>query len=151
MLIVELVAVAGNLTEGSPEAGRTIAGKTNKAGLLIERPANGLANPEGGIGAEFETLAPVELVDRVLKPEVALLDKVKELHRWGERVTASNAHHEAEVGPNKTILGPSSSSNGTLQVSSGIAGIETLLRIAAFLNDLTEFAFLIGGEEGQGS
>jgi hypothetical protein len=65
------------------QAGRTVARQTHEAGLLIERPADGLADPEGGVGGELEALAPVELVDGVLEAQVALLDEVEELHAGG--------------------------------------------------------------------
>jgi hypothetical protein len=85
VLVVELVAVAGGLAQRGAEAGRTVAGEADEAGLLVERPADGLADPEGGVGRELEALAPVELVDGVLEAEVALLDEVEQLHAPGGR------------------------------------------------------------------
>ena len=83
VLVVELVAVAGHLAQRGTEAGRAVAGEADEAGLLVEGPADGLADPEGGVGGELEALAPVELVDGVLEAEVALLDEVQQLHAGG--------------------------------------------------------------------
>ena len=73
VLVVEFVAVAGHGAQCGPEAGGTVAGKANKRGLLIKGTTDGLADPERGVGRELEALAPVELVDSVLKAEVAFL------------------------------------------------------------------------------
>ena len=121
MLVVELVAVAGHLAQGGPEAGRAVAGEADEAGLLVEGPADGLADPERGVGGELEALAPVELVDGVLEAEVALLDEVEELHAGGQGVAAGDAHDEAEVGPDEPVLGlggPLDRRGGTSAVSS---------------------------------
>ena len=91
VLVVELVAVAGHLPQRGPEAGRAVAGEAHEAGLLVEGPADGLADPEGGVGGELEALAPVELVDGVLEAEVALLDEVEQLHAGGQGVAAGDA------------------------------------------------------------
>jgi hypothetical protein len=80
---VERLAVAAGLTQRGAQAGRTVAGDTDEAGLLVERTADGLADPEGGVGRELEATAPVELVDRVLEAEVALLDEVEQVHALG--------------------------------------------------------------------
>ena len=105
MLVVELVAVAGHLAQRGAQAGRAVAGQADEAGLLVERPADGLADPERGVGGELEALAPVELVDGVLEAEVALLDEVEQLHARGQGVAAGDADDEAEVGPDEAVLG----------------------------------------------
>ena len=102
---VELLALGAGGAEGGPEAGRAVAGEADEAGLLVEGPADGLADPEGGVGGELEALAPVELVDGVLEAEVALLDQVEELHARGQRVAAGDADDEAQVGPDEPVLG----------------------------------------------
>ncbi len=94
-----------HLAQGGPEAGRAVAGEADQAGLLVEGPADGLADPEGGVGGELEALAPVELVDGVLEAEVALLDEVEQLHARGQGVAAGDAHDEAQVGPDEAVLG----------------------------------------------
>src|SRR5213595_3802586 len=77
MLVIEFVTVAGNLAQCRTQTRRPIAGQANEAGLLVEGPADGLANPERGIRGELESLAPVELVDRVLEAQVAFLDEIE--------------------------------------------------------------------------
>jgi hypothetical protein len=77
----------------------------DEAGLLVERTADGLADPEGGVGGELEATAPVELVDGVLEAQVALLDEVEEIHALGQGVAAGDAHHEAQVGADEAVLG----------------------------------------------
>ena len=44
--LVEGLAVAGCLAQGSTEAGRTITGDADQAGLLVERTPDRLADPE---------------------------------------------------------------------------------------------------------
>src|SRR3954469_2295196 len=105
VLLVELVAVAGHGPQGGSQAGRTIAGEPHQARLLVERPADGLTDPEGGVRGELEALAPVELVDGVLEAEVALLDEVEQLHAGGHRVAARHAHDQAEIGADEPVLG----------------------------------------------
>ena len=105
MLGVERLAVAGGLAQRGAEAGRAVAGDADEAGLLVERPADGLADPERGVGGELEAPAPVELVDGVLEAEVALLDEVEQVHALGQGVAAGDADHEAEVGADEPVLG----------------------------------------------
>ncbi len=105
VVLVERLAVARGLTQGRTEAGRAVTRDADEAGLLVECPADGLADPEGGVGRELEATAPVELVDGVLEAEVALLDEVEQVHALGEGVAASDADHESEVGADEPILG----------------------------------------------
>ena len=83
LLGVERLAVAGRLAQRGAQAGRAVARDADEAGLLVEGPADGLADPEGGVGGELEAPAPVELVDGVLEAEVALLDEVEQVHALG--------------------------------------------------------------------
>ena len=95
VLDVELFAVARGLAQRGAQAGRTVARQADEAGLLVEGPADGLADPERGVGGELEAAAPVELVDGVLEAEVALLDEVAEVHALGERVAPGDADRPA--------------------------------------------------------
>src|SRR4051812_30094360 len=122
VLVVELVAVARDLPQRGTQAGRTITGKANEAGLLVERPADGLTDPEGGVGGELEALAPIELVDRVLEAEVPFLDEVEQLHAGGQGVAARDAHHEAQVGADEAVFGDGGIGDGTIDVAAGLAG-----------------------------
>ena len=58
---------------------------------------DGLANPPGGIGGEFETFTPVELFYGVHEADVAFLDEVKQRQTRGV-VLLGNGHHETQVG-----------------------------------------------------
>src|SRR5690606_31031484 len=148
VLVVELVAVARHLAEGGTQARRPVAGQAHQAGLLVERPADGLADPEGGVGGELEALAPVELVDGVLEAEVALLDEVEQLHGGGQRVPASDAHHQAEVGPDEAILGRGGRSDRLAELAPALARVEARLGVAPTLDRLRQLALLVGGEKG---
>ena len=50
----------------------------DRAALVGDRAGDGLANPPGGVGAELEAAAVLELIDRPHQPRVALLDQVEE-------------------------------------------------------------------------
>ena len=103
VLVVELVAVAGHLTERGVEAGRPITRQAHEAGLLIECPPDGLADPERRVGGELEASAPVELVDRVPRPRLPSCTEIEEIHA-GEGVTAGDAHDETKVRSDEAIL-----------------------------------------------
>src|SRR4029450_11166641 len=112
------------LAEGGPQRGGPVAGQAHEAGLLVEGPADGLADPEGGVGGELEALAPVELVDGVLEAQVAFLDQVEQLHGGGEGVAACDAHHQAEIRPDETVLGGGSGGYGLAQLAAPLARVE---------------------------
>ena len=147
MLVVELVAVAGHLAQGGPQAGRAVAGQAHQAGLLVEGPADGLADPEGGVGGELEPLAPVELVDGVLEPEVALLDQVQQFHAGRQGVAAGHAHHQAEVGPDEPVLGRVGVADGLVDVAASLALLLALAGLYAALDGLGQLALLLGVEQ----
>src|SRR4029077_15246841 len=84
---------------------RTVSGKSDEGGLLVEGPADRLADPEGGVRGELEALPPVELVDGVLEAEVALLDQVEQLHARRHRVAPGHTYDQTEIGSDETILG----------------------------------------------
>ena len=50
VLLIEGFAVAGGLTQCCTQAGRAVTGDSDEAGLLVERTADGLADPERGVG-----------------------------------------------------------------------------------------------------
>ncbi len=52
-------------------------GNADRPRLLGDGAIDGLPDPPGGIGAELEAAARVELADRTQKPHVALLDQVR--------------------------------------------------------------------------
>ena len=52
-------------------------GNANRSALVGDRPRNCLANPPGGVGAEFESPAVFELVHRPHQAGVPLLDQIQ--------------------------------------------------------------------------
>ena len=146
--LVERLTVAGGLAQRSAEAGGAIAGDADEARLLVQRAADGLADPERGVGGELEAAAPVELVDGVLEAEVALLDEVEQVHSLGERVAAGDAHHEAEVRADEPILRSGCRGDLRLEGGAALAVVELLLSFPPCLDDTGELALVLGGEEG---
>src|SRR4029453_11581935 len=128
-LVVELLAVARGLAECRPQGGGTVARQANQAGLLVERPTDGLADPGGGVRGELEALAPVELVDGVLEAEVALLDQVEQLHRRGEGIASGDAHHEPQIRPNEAVLRGGSGGDGLAQLTATLTRVEGRPRV----------------------
>ena len=74
------------------------------ARLLGDRAVDGLADPPGGIGAEFEAAAWVELVDRPQQAQVALLDQVQEGDA-APQVALGHADHQPQVGADDGRVG----------------------------------------------
>jgi hypothetical protein len=107
VFVIKIGTNRRGLAQRSTQAGRTIARQANEAGLLIKRPADGLTNPEGGIGGELEASTPVELVDRVLETQVAFLNQVAQIHPLGEGVAAGDGDDQPEVGADEAIFGRS--------------------------------------------
>src|SRR5262245_4785913 len=148
VLVVELLAVARGLAQRGTQRRRPVAGQAHEARLLVERPADRLADPEGGVGGELEALAPVELVDGVLEAEVALLDEVQQLHRGREGVAPGDAHDEAEVGPDEAVLGGCGVGHGLAEVAPALARVEALAGLAPTLDRLRQLALLICRQQG---
>src|SRR3954454_2712075 len=147
MLVIELVAVAGHRPQRGAKAGGTIPGKAHEARLLVERPADGLTDPEGGVRGELEALAPVELVDGVLEAEVALLDEIEQLHAGRHRVAAGDAHDQAEVGADEPVLWRCRLAYRLAQVTGSFTRVEVRLRLAAALDDLRQLALFLSSEQ----
>src|SRR5690606_8430675 len=148
VLLVELLAVARGLAQRGPQRRRAVARQPHQAGLLVEGPTDGLADPERGVGGELEALPPVELVDGVLEPEVALLDEVEQLHRRRQGVAAGDAHDEAEVGPDEAVLGSRRGLDRLAELAAALARVDASLGLTPTLDDLRELALLVGGEQG---
>ena len=118
---VERLGLAAGLAQRRAQAGRPVAGDADQAALLVEGPADGLADPERGVGRELEAAAPVELVDGVLETEVALLDEVAEVHALGEGVAAGDADDQPQVGADEAVLGPGAGRDGAPQLGAALA------------------------------
>src|SRR5690606_24961914 len=63
-----------------------------------------LADPPRGVGGELEALAPVELLDGVHEPEVALLDEVEE-RKARRLVLLGDRDDQSQVGLDERALG----------------------------------------------
>ena len=133
--LVERFTVAGRLAQGGAQAGGAVAGDADQAGLLVERPADRLADPERRVGRELEAAPPVELVDGVLEAEVALLDEVEQFHALGQRVALGDGDDEAEVGADEAVLGVGGCRDGVLQRHAALAVGQLLGGLAAGLDD----------------
>jgi hypothetical protein len=75
----------------------------DRRGLVRDRTLAGLANPPGGVGRELEALAPVELLDRAVQSDHALLDQVAELQAVA-LVALGDRDHEAQVRVDHPLL-----------------------------------------------
>ena len=151
MFFVEFVAVAGDLAEGGTKAGGAVTGKTDKAGLLVEGTADCLADPEGGIGGELETLTPVELVYGMLEAKVSFLDEVEQLHAGRQRIAAGNGYDQAKVGADEPVLGHGSSADLTVELAAALAGFFYFASGDALFDDLGELALFGCVEKGNGA
>ena len=67
--------VADSLVHVTEEAALA-NGQADDVALLAKSELDGLADPEGGVGAEPVASSVIELVDHVEKPDVALLDQI---------------------------------------------------------------------------
>jgi hypothetical protein len=90
----------------------------------------------------------VELVDGVLQAEVALLDKVTQVHALGKGVAAGDADHQPEVGPDEAVLGGSGVRHGARQLGAGLTSGDAFRRLVAGLDDARQRALLLRREEG---
>ena len=72
--------------------------------LAGNRPLDGLANPPGGIGRELEALAVVELLDRSVEADDAVLDQIAERHTVAA-VALGDMDDEAQIAVDHPLLG----------------------------------------------
>ena len=78
-------------------------GNTDRARLVGNRSGDSLTDPPCRVGGELEALCIVELLNRLDKTEVALLDQIEELHSSAE-VALGNADNKTEVGFTQALL-----------------------------------------------
>jgi len=149
--LIEGLAVARCLTQRSAQAGRAVTGDTDEAGLLVERTTDGLADPEGGVGGKLEATAPVELVDRVLETEVALLDEVEQVHALGQRVSTRNGDHQPQVRADEAVLGVGGSRLFSLEVGAAasldVAGSEQFSGFASLFDFAGQHPLIFSSEQ----
>ena len=117
--VLQLEAGAGLLEAGQSVAG--MDGQADGAAGVGDAAGDGLADPPRGVGRELEPLAPVELLDRVHQPEVALLDEVEQ--RQARRlVFLGDRHHQAEVRLNEGALGLQAPALLAAQIPAAVIG-----------------------------
>src|SRR4051812_10649684 len=73
-----------------------VNGDADRAGVVRDRALHRLANPPRGVGGELVAAAPVELLDRAVQAERALLDQVEERHAE-TAIALGDGDHEPEV------------------------------------------------------
>jgi hypothetical protein len=76
------------------------------------------------------------------------LDEVEQFHAWGQGIATSNAHHQAEVGTNESILRYRRSTNFRLKGDGTLAVLETCRGGNARFDGLRKLALFERGEEG---
>ena len=74
----------------------------DRAGLIHDRPFDGLANPPGGVGGETEAPLRVELLHSPDQAQVALLDQVQKGQPTID-VASGDFHHQAQVAFNHAL------------------------------------------------
>src|SRR5207249_6612065 len=72
--------------------------------LIAHRTLAGLAGPPGGVRRELVPAPPVELLDRAVQANHALLDEVAELHA-AALVALCARDHETQIGVDHELLG----------------------------------------------
>ena len=118
---------------------------TDGAGLVGDRPCDGLADPPGRIGREFIAAAIFELIDGLHQADIALLDEIQELQA-AIGVFLGDGDHEAEVCLDHFLLGDASFAFALLDALNDLA--EIIDRDADFLGNgrdlVADFFDLLG-------
>ena len=133
---IQAFGIARTHTECCAQGCGAVTRNTNEACLLVERAANGLADPERCVGGELETTAPVKLVYGVLETQVALLNEVEQVHALWQWVTTSDGDHQSEVRANEVIFCLGSRTKVGAKGSTALASLKLFGGIAAFFDGL---------------
>ena len=84
----------------------------------------------------------------MFQAKVAFLDQVQKLHAGGQRIAAGHAHHQAQVGSDEAVLGSVGGPDSTLDLATGFPGVLADSGGCSSLDDLGQFSFLLGVQEG---
>ena len=149
-LLHQLALGADELVDGLDH----VHGDADGAGLVRDGAGDGLADPPGGIGREFEAAAVLELVHGLHEADVALLDQVQELQAT-VGVALGDADHEAQVGLDELGLGAAADALGTLEpvevlMEDLARGFELGKEIGQRLLDVGQFLFVPVLQLGEG-
>ena len=71
--------------------------------MLSNGAVDGLTDPPGGIGAEFESAPGVKFSDGAQKSHVAFLDQVKQWNA-APKIALGNAHHQTQICTDQRLL-----------------------------------------------
>ena len=96
-LAAELLLEAGRDADVLVDRLDHVDGDPDRPGVIGQRAADRLADPPGGVGAELEAAAVVELLDRPHQPHVPFLDQVAQRDA-AVHVAAGHADDQAEIG-----------------------------------------------------
>ncbi len=77
---------------------------TDRPRLVRDRPGDRLTDPPGSIGAEFESLTVIELLDSLNKPQVPLLDQIQKQHT-ASHIALRDTDYKTKVSLCQTLLG----------------------------------------------
>src|SRR6202453_4464635 len=120
------------------------------AGLIGDRPGDGLPDPPGRIGGELVAAGVVELLDRADEAQVAFLDQVKE-HEPPADIPLGDGDHEPQVRLDQLLLGPDPLAGELLQVAASRRQLRTagedVLGEQASLDRLGEIHLVFRGKE----
>ena len=96
----------------------------DRPGLVRDGPGNGLPDPPGGVGAEFEAFAEIEFLYRFDQAQIPFLNQIEEKHAPAH-IALGDADHQTQIGLHKTLFGV----------------------LVAFLHPLCQLHLFLGGKQ----
>jgi hypothetical protein len=126
------------------------------AGLIGQRPGDGLADPPGGVGGKLVAQGAVEFLCRPNQAQVALLDQVHQRHAPAG-VALGLRDHQAKVGLQQVVFGALAVSHDPAQIPAQLRGqlvrgvvgpAQPLGGKQSRLDALGQVHLLFGGEQG---
>ena len=132
----------------SPDHVDHVHRQADSAGLVAEAPGDGLADPPGGVGGEFEALAPVKFLNGADQAEVAFLNEVEDVEA-AAGVALGDGNDESQVGADELhlrLIGEVGFPEqlGPLGGTQFGLGIEALLGAAALFDGSGEADLIVG-------
>ncbi|CAB4807983.1 unannotated protein [freshwater metagenome] len=126
-------------------------GHADGARCVVDRAANGLANPPCCVGAELEALGVVELLDRFHQADVAFLNQVEQA-KTVTIETLGDADHQTQVALNKCLAGGCCGGDEGIELGAALHAdrrrrVELLLRRAANFDAGCKCALVFDSEQ----